>query len=178
MITENLLLQKGFLKRGIVDNDPFYKLIIIASNRGIGPDELSGAFLKEGVFTLYGYGEIRLKAELERVLQAIEILNKGRIPDICFKSISSMKPSDFSSIDPMGSVLQKSEHETIAQNIMVILKRTGDKFRELSWDQYATERKKDGNFSDGEKKYFEEVIGYCKSPDTAKLFSPAWADVN
>ena len=85
------------------------------------------------------------------------------------------KPSDFTN-DPMGSVLQKSEAETIAQNIMVILKRTGKEFRELSFEEYKREREKDGDFHIIEKKYFEQIIGYCKSPDTAKLFSKRWAD--
>jgi len=39
------------------------------------------------------------------------------------------KPSDFTN-EPMGSVLQKSEAETVARNIMVILKRTGDTYKE------------------------------------------------
>ncbi len=83
------------------------------------------------------------------------------------------KPSNFTS-HPFSSVLRKSEAETIARNIMVILKRTGDKFRELTWDEYKTEREKDGKFSNGEKSYFDQVIGYCKSAETAKLFSKAW----
>ena len=84
-----------------------------------------------------------------------------------------MKPSNFKS-DPMGSVLQEAESETIARNIMVILARTGDIFRPLSWKEYKTEREKDKDFSSGEKSYFEVVIDYCKSPDTARLFSPVW----
>ena len=39
-----------------------------------------------------------------------------------------MKPSNFKNASPMGSVLFKSEAETIATNIMVILSRTGNKF--------------------------------------------------
>lgn len=84
-----------------------------------------------------------------------------------------MKPSDFIKT-PWSSVAQSSEAETIAVNIMVILKRTGDKWRDLSWEEYSTERKKDGNFTVLEKKYFDQVIGYCKSADTAKLFSSSW----
>lgn len=84
-----------------------------------------------------------------------------------------IKPSDFTSL-PMGSVLQKSEAEVVARNIMIILKRTGDVFRYLSWDEYHAERLKDGNFDYYEKHFFEQVIGYCKSVDTAVLFSRAW----
>lgn len=84
-----------------------------------------------------------------------------------------MKPSNFTS-DPMGSVLQKSEAETIAQNIMRILKRTGDEFRPLSWEEYKQKRLKDGGFTEGERGYFDNVIDYCKSGDTAKLFCKTW----
>lgn len=84
-----------------------------------------------------------------------------------------MKPSNFKT-KPISSVLQKSESETIACNIMVILSRTGDTFRPLSWNEYRTERKKDGDFREEEKPYFDRVIDYCESPDTARLFSPVW----
>lgn len=84
-----------------------------------------------------------------------------------------MKPSNFTN-NPMDSVLQNSESETIARNIMLILKRTGDKFRNLSFKEYKKERLKDGNFSESEKKYFDKTIEYCKSSDTAKLFSKNW----
>ncbi len=87
-----------------------------------------------------------------------------------------MKPSDFT-MQPYNSVLQKSEAETIAANIMVILKRTGDEFRELGWDEYKAERLKDGRFSGIEEMYFKKVIPYCKSEDTAKLFSPTWNNI-
>ena len=76
----------------------------------------------------------------------------------------------------MASVLRKSEAETVARNIMVILKRTGDTWRELSYDEYKEERQKDGHYTDQERRYFEQVIPYCKSAETAVLFSPKWAD--
>ena len=84
-----------------------------------------------------------------------------------------MKPSNFTKY-PWNSITQKSECETIAKNIMLILKRTGDKFRPLTFDEYKSERLKDGNFTESEKQYFDKVIDYCKSPDTAKLFSKEW----
>lgn len=84
-----------------------------------------------------------------------------------------MNPSDFTDY-PWSSIMQKSEHETIACNIMVILKRTGNKFRKLSWKQYKQERLKDGNFSDGEKTFFNAVVDYCSSAKKAKSFSPSW----
>lgn len=87
------------------------------------------------------------------------------------------KPSDFT-FHPFSSVLQNCECEQIACNIMVILKRTGDTFRPLSWDEYVSERKKDGHFTESEKGYFNQVINYCKSVDTANLFSKTWAGAN
>jgi hypothetical protein len=83
-------------------------------------------------------------------------------------------PSYFSDKKPFSSVYQKSEYETIAKNIMVILDRTGDEFRNLSWKEYKKERLKDGNFSDAEKMYFDVVIEYCTTPEKAKTFSKNW----
>jgi len=85
------------------------------------------------------------------------------------------KPSNFTA-QPWSSVAQSSEAETIARNIMVILKRTGDTFRNLSWEEYSQERKKDGKFSEREKKYFNQVIDYCVSAETARLFSRTWKE--
>lgn len=84
------------------------------------------------------------------------------------------KPSIYAGISPFSSVFQKREHEIIAQNIMLILKRTGDEFRELSFEEYEQERQKDGDYSPSEKKYFDDVIKFCKSAGTAKCFSKAW----
>jgi hypothetical protein len=85
-----------------------------------------------------------------------------------------MKPSNFETVSPMGSVMRKSEAETVAKNIIKILSRTGDEWRKLSYDEYQKERLKDGNYSSGEEKYFEQVIDYCVSSETAKLFAPDW----
>ena len=82
-------------------------------------------------------------------------------------------PSDFNGY-PYGSVTRKSEAETVANNVMKILKRTGDKFRPLSWDEYKEEREKDGNFSEKEKAFFLDVVKYFKSAETAVLFSGVW----
>lgn len=83
------------------------------------------------------------------------------------------KPSNYTK-QPMGSVLQKSEAETVARNIMVILWRTGDEWRDLSIDEYKEERMKDGGWSAFEEHYFNDVLPYCKSPDTAALFCKGW----
>lgn len=87
---------------------------------------------------------------------------------------SSIKPSDFTRVSPMGSVLRKAEAEIIARNIMTILSRTGDEWKKLTYDEYKEERLKDGNYSSGEEKYFNQVIDYCTSPNTAKLFASDW----
>lgn len=87
-----------------------------------------------------------------------------------------MNPSDFTEY-PWSSVLGNSESETVACNIMVILKRTGDTWRDLTWDEYEKERKKDGNFSNMEKSYFNKVRPYTISSDSAYKFSPVWAKV-
>ena len=85
-----------------------------------------------------------------------------------------MKPSNFTS-KPFGSVLQNAESEIVARNIMVILSRTGNTFRNLTWEEYKKERLQDGDFSQNEYEHFQSVIDYCKSADTAKLFSKEWA---
>lgn len=87
-----------------------------------------------------------------------------------------MKPSNFTSF-PYLSILKDSDSETIARNIMIILERTGDEFRPLSWEEYREERLKDRNFSNREKAIFEEVIPFCESANTAVLFCKHWASV-
>lgn len=86
-----------------------------------------------------------------------------------------IKPADFMD-HPYASVQQSAEAEVVARNIIAILDRTGNKFRKLSWTEYKKERLKDGNFTEDEKSYFDDVIGFCKSAETAKLFSKVWAD--
>jgi len=46
--------------------------------------------------------------------------------------------------------------------------------KELSNEEYEEERKKDGHFTTSEFKYLEQVMPYCKSPETASLFSKEW----
>ncbi len=84
-----------------------------------------------------------------------------------------MKPSDFRT-HPYDSIFQNSESETVARNIMAILARTGDTWRQMEWHEYETEREKDGNFSFAESTYFGKVVKFCASAETAQLFSPAW----
>ncbi len=86
-----------------------------------------------------------------------------------------MNPSHISNIYPWSSVFKKAEHEIIAQNILKILKRTGDRWRKMSWDEYVLERQRDGLFSESEKMYFHEVVKYTYSADAAARFSNHWA---
>lgn len=77
---------------------------------------------------------------------------------------------------PMNSIFKDYNYEIIAQNIMKILKRTGNKFRLLTWDEYKTIRQKDGYFSESEKKYFLEVVGFCVNAERAQQFCSDWAE--
>ena len=85
-----------------------------------------------------------------------------------------MKPSNFTD-HPYESIVGKFESEIVAANIMLILKRTGDTWRPLSWDEYKEARKEDGNFSMKERKFFEEVSPFCTSAVQAQIFCPTWA---
>lgn len=85
------------------------------------------------------------------------------------------KPSDFKN-HPFSSVFQNTETEVVALNVMTILWRTGDEFRDITEDEYVREREKDGHFTRQELGLFKKVIPYFKSADTAKLFSESWAD--
>jgi hypothetical protein len=94
-----------------------------------------------------------------------------------------MNPSAFK-IKPWSSVAQKSETESIATNIMIILSRTGDAWRELSWEEYSAERIKDAGTDEGggfsewrEKPHFERTVPFTTSEANARLFSPAWMEV-
>ncbi len=78
---------------------------------------------------------------------------------------------------PIDSVIQNGESEIVALNIIKILKRSGDKFRELSWPEYEAERKKDGGFSENEKDYFYNVQYLCKGLKKDIVgFSSVWAN--
>lgn len=87
-----------------------------------------------------------------------------------------LKPSNFKSF-PWGSVLHKSECETIAQNVMLILSRTGDKWRKLSADEYKAERMKDGGFSNAEMQIFDQVKTYTESALGASRFCESWEQI-
>jgi hypothetical protein len=86
-----------------------------------------------------------------------------------------MKPSDIINIFPYSSVTKDARYEIVAMNIVIILKRTGDKFRLLSFKEYIRERKKDKNGNpENEKVLFDKVINYFKTEDTVRLFCECW----
>lgn len=88
---------------------------------------------------------------------------------------TTLTPKDFATRSPMASVLGKAEAETVARNIMVILARTGNEWRQLGWNEYERERNQDGNFDAvAEKHYFDRVIIYTESPIVARVFAPGW----
>jgi hypothetical protein len=82
-------------------------------------------------------------------------------------------PSDYAGNRPYDSIFQNAETETIIKNILVILERTGDIWRALSWEEYETERLKDGNFTGTEKAYFDKVIDYIH-PERICVISPKY----
>jgi len=86
-----------------------------------------------------------------------------------------MKPSDFLT-HPYDSVFQNNESEVVARNIMVILSRTGNVFRSMTWGEYRAERVKGRHFSEREKEFFDRVVLFCYTADTAACFSPTWRD--
>lgn len=112
--------------------------------------------------------------QIERYLAILYLMDKITKQQIenYLKGDKKMKPSDFTNY-PWDSVTKKSEVEVVARNIMIILKRTGDKFLNLSWDEYRKELTKDDQVPD-RKMYFDKAIKYCQSPKTAKSFSPEW----
>jgi hypothetical protein len=86
------------------------------------------------------------------------------------------KPSAFSSF-PYSSIFGECNCEVIAQNIMVILKRTGNAFRLLTWKEYSKERKQDGNFNTREERFFNKVVESCSTEAGARKFSKEWREV-
>ncbi len=85
--------------------------------------------------------------------------------------ISEIKPSDFKGNYAWNSVFQKSEYETIYNNMLVISERLGDKWG-LTKKQYEEHRIKDGGYGSLESRYADEVISYMISPERAQTFSP------
>jgi len=90
--------------------------------------------------------------------------------------MKKITPNDLR-VQPMSSVTKNSESETIAMNIMIILGSNGNEFRKLSYSEYKQRRLDDGNFSESEKIFFDRVIEYTLSLESAALFSNVWKEI-
>lgn len=90
-------------------------------------------------------------------------------------TLENIIPSIFTN-HPFESVMHKMEPEIIARNIMVIRARCGDNWP-LSFDQYRTEREKDGGHgcANYEKQSFDEIIAMIPDALGAISFSKTWA---
>lgn len=77
----------------------------------------------------------------------------------------------------MSSIYQNCEREIVARNIVTILAREGDTWRQLDEKTYVKHRKKDGEWSEGERFIFQEIVGDITSFIDAVALSPSWARV-
>jgi hypothetical protein len=64
--------------------------------------------------------------------------SRPRVGIVGAQKVNDMKPSDFMR-HPYDSIYQHMETEIVARNIMVILSRTGNTWRKLTWDEYQSE---------------------------------------
>lgn len=92
-----------------------------------------------------------------------------------------MKPSNFKTW-PWSCVFQNAEREQVALNIITILARTGNEWREMLWPEYLAERIKDGGGNTSHNQHteqdcFYDVAPYTVSAKAAATFSPTWANV-
>ena len=96
-----------------------------------------------------------------------------------------MTPSLFENVRPWSSTLGKMEYEVVAHNIMRILSRTGNAFREITWKEYKLEREKDSaannhttDFIIFEKPYFEKAEYLSRGDrDELRYFSRTYAEI-
>lgn len=68
----------------------------------------------------------------------------------------------------------EANHEVVAQNVAIILARTGDEFRLISDKEYEAERLKDGNFTQSEMPKLKNIRGYLVSAEMASKFCMGW----
>ena len=91
-----------------------------------------------------------------------------------------MKPSNFKTW-PWSCVFKNAEHEQVALNIITILARTGNEWREMLWPEYLAEGIKDGgnagHIQRTEQDCFYDVAPYTVSAEAAATFSPTWSNV-
>lgn len=87
-----------------------------------------------------------------------------------------LAPSTFN-IRPVQSIFSSGKAELVAWNIMAILSRTGDAFRELTFEEYEKERLKDSIRLDSwEKEWFERVLPHTVSAEVAGAFCVSWTE--
>jgi hypothetical protein len=81
-----------------------------------------------------------------------------------------LKPTDFADF-PNRSIMGSINDEGVAWNIVRILMVTGNKWRTITWEEYAIHHSGDSMKEDG----FNRVIKYCISAEKARRFCPQWA---
>lgn len=90
-----------------------------------------------------------------------------------------MQPLDYASVRPFDSVMKNAECEIVARNILTIIGRGNNEWGGvISWEEYKTERLKDGNFTESEKEYFDKVFGFMTSEESVKAFAPNWRELS
>ena len=127
--------------------------------------------------TFYGTETFKNRIEAKNAYIAAE---QKRINELA-KVLSNYKiekkyPSDFLQ-HPFNSILKDLKYERAARNVMVILARTSDAWRDLSWEEYVKEHQKDVDELSlilAEKGYFDIVTPFCKTAELAKKFCPTW----
>lgn len=87
------------------------------------------------------------------------------------------KPSHFLAVHPWSCPFGTYEHEETARRIMKIMVDDGDKWRVVSKEEYAQKCTKSGTLSEEQEKRFLDVVDFCASPETSKLFSLQWRQV-
>lgn len=79
-----------------------------------------------------------------------------------------LKPSDLKNVSPWNSVDQKSEYESHMCWIVNRLSENGDKWRELSYEEYK-------QYGGGDREdILKHYNRYIKSADTIVLYSPSY----
>ena len=119
----------------------------------------------------------KLQREVDRLREENEQLNASIHQARSDEGKGVIKPSHFT-VFPCSSLLGKSEAETVAQNIMVVCARRGDRWGELTREDYQTEREKDGDFTVMELSYFDQVYPLINSLTGARAFASVWAKVS
>lgn len=86
-----------------------------------------------------------------------------------------MNPSNFTTT-PVNSILGKRHfaYDITARNIMKILERTGNQWRQLSWQEYKAEMNKDNNRVDGTRPIFDDIAGMLSDEVGTRCYCCCW----